>query len=421
MPASSEPANFVEGFRVAEAKWTGMSGIQSMLSAESGNGRVTIGRNPLPELRTLSDQRNLTCPACGAFVVLKAGRMVAPHFAHLPGAVCSHPDSEPETPAHQSGKALLAEWLSAAIPNARVTLEAVIPETGQRADLLIEADNRRVALELQCAEITAREWLRRHRLYRSAEIQDLWLLGVCRLTRKHGGILSGDLESALTRYGAPLLFLDTEGEFAEPGSVVRFRPSKSQRSRQIPGRFSARPLFELAFPWRLLDWPLNAPIPAVSLRRPVGHIRPIGPINSNGNSKLSRWLESQYNVQPDALPSLFGIRLAGEEVFACSAALWQAAIYYRFIEGQAGSSWWMSDVETWVHRYLPLAFENRGLLLRALYSYQGILSAADLLSIPEDNGPVRVKADFSTLGRIPDAVATERLAAYCRAALWERK
>ncbi len=398
-----------------------MGGIQSMLSAKSGYGRVSIGRNPLPELRTLSDKRDLTCPACGDLVVLKAGRMVAPHFAHLPGALCSHPDSEPETPAHRAGKSLLAEWLTAAIPHARVTMEAAIPETGQRADVLIEADNHRIALEIQCAEILVRDWLRRHRLYRGAEIQDLWLLGICRLNRKDGGLLAGELESALMRYGAPILFLDTEGVLAAPGSVVRFRPSKAPRGRQIPGRFSARPLFELSFPWTLLDWPLHARNSAASQPRPTRPTSPTSPTSQTRDLKLTPRLESQYSVRPESLPPFFGICVAGEEVFACSASLWQAAIYYRFIEAQVGSSWWMSDVETWVRRYLPLAFENRGMLRRALYSFQGILAAAGLLSIQEGNGSPRVKADFPTLGQSPDPRSTERLAAYRRAALWERK
>ena len=142
-------------------------------------------------------------------------------------------------------------------------------------------------------------------------------------------------------------------------------------------------------------------------------------MNFAGETRLARWLESRCGVKPDSLPPLFGIHVAGEEVFACSTALWQAAIYYRFIDDRVGSCWWMGDVETWARRYLPLALDNRGLLRRALYSYQGILSAAGLLSIPEDNGVPTVKADFSTLGQVPDPVAVVRLAAYRRAALWD--
>src|SRR5919201_2611983 len=115
-----------------------MRAIQSMLSADAGGSRVAIGRDPLAELRRLSDGRRLTCPTCGALVVLKAGTVIAPHFAHLPGSVCSHPDAEPESDAHRAGKALLAGWLAACFPEAVITLEAAIPETGQRTDLLLE-------------------------------------------------------------------------------------------------------------------------------------------------------------------------------------------------------------------------------------------------------------------------------------------
>ena len=38
---------------------------QNLLAANAGKRRVTIGLNSPEELRSLSDARTLTCPACG--------------------------------------------------------------------------------------------------------------------------------------------------------------------------------------------------------------------------------------------------------------------------------------------------------------------------------------------------------------------
>src|SRR5947208_2705158 len=124
-----------------------MSAVQTMLCALGPERRVTIGVDPRHELRRLSDARQLWCPLCRARVVLRAGVVVAAHFAHLPGAVCAHPHAEPETDEHRAGKTLLLRWIARCLPDAKATTEAVIQETGQRADVLIAIpDGRRVAI-----------------------------------------------------------------------------------------------------------------------------------------------------------------------------------------------------------------------------------------------------------------------------------
>ena len=399
-----------------------MGAIQSMLFADANGARVIIGQHSLGQIRELSDSRALRCPACGEAVVLKAGPIVAPHFAHLAGSDCSHPDSEPETVAHRAGKALLADWAGAALPNAKVTPEACIMETGQRADVLIELEGRRVALEYQCADLSGREWLRRHRLYRGAGVRDLWILGAARCRAVDGVLCAGELEIALARFGAPLLFFDCAGEIFPEGCVARFRP-RNRTGRQISGRFAVRPLQELQFPWKMLDWPLKAPLSAAPISRPPRTVRsaPGVVMESSADAGVARWLETRHHVKPDTLARVFGMPVAAQEVFACSAALWQAAVYYRFIDGQVGRSWWIGEVETWARRYLPLAFNNPALLRRALTGYQAILSAAGFLSLPVGKGSARIVADLQTLPQPPDPISVARLAAYRRSLLWEKR
>src|SRR5213075_1649572 len=133
-------------------------------------------------------------------VVLKAGHVLSAHFAHLAGGTCAHPLSEPETEMHRAGKLMLAGWIARQIPGARITVEASIEATGQRADVLVETeDSHRIAIEFQCADLTAREWRRRHRLYRSEDIRDLWFLGAHRLSIQRGWLTPADLERGMLR------------------------------------------------------------------------------------------------------------------------------------------------------------------------------------------------------------------------------
>jgi hypothetical protein len=227
----------------------------------------------------------------------------------------------------------------------------------------------------------------------------------------------------LLRAGAPLLFLDALGESLAAGTMARFRPTAGLQGRLIRGRFSCRPLATLEFPWNLLDWPEKAA--AVEGRRSA----PYQPIRSDrsrsgvteNDARLWQWLTNRFFVTESMLPAFFGASVGGEDAFACSPGLWQACIYYRFIDRRVGAAWWIGEVEVWARRFLPLAFQNGRLLRRALWSYQALLSAAGLLSLPNSKGSARVVADFQTLGRTPDLSAAQRLVEYRRTLLWERE
>jgi|SRR5579872_2677382 len=398
-----------------------MAAIQSMVSALWEGQRVVIGREPLEDLRRLSDAKRLRCPACRAQVVLRAGPVLAPHFAHLPGSVCAHPHAEPETDAHRAGKLLLARWLADRLPDAVVTVEAPLPATGQRADLLAErVDGTRIALEYQCADLPAREWRRRHRLYRQAGVHDLWLLGADRLAFGDGLLRPGELERALLRDGAPLLFLDPLGLRLPAGSVARFRSEQEQDSPALRGMLSTRLLVKLPFPLHLLDWPRGgdeSPDRAACSRpRSKAGGRPgVAEMDqATEDARLLRWLQLRHGVTEESLAGFFGVPVFGAQAFGCAPRLWQACVYYKWIHRRVGEIWWIEEVNTWARRYMPIAAPTGRLVWRALAEYQMVLSAAGLLTIPYGKGRARVQADFTTLGRIPDPQAALRVAAYRR-------
>jgi len=453
-----------------------------LLSARHGTERVTIGLDAPEVLRSLSDARALTCPGCKATVVLHAGSVRAHHFAHLAGALCTLPQTEPETEEHRAGKLLLARWLRERLPDAEVIVEAYLPETGQRADVLAILPHaksastsmsgresnarakksvgkpRRIALEYQCANLSAREWRRRHSLYQSAGIDDLWLLGGSRLIREQSSktgssttpinsirtssapsisadnfiddkrstcaLRTTDLERALLWDGAPLLFADASGATLPIGTLVRFRPDPHVQAMRPTGRLSTRPLLSLAFPYNLLDWQTAAHL------EPQSSTVPSAEQNGNGSAGaaiasdrwLWEWLAVRHRVTPDTLSPFFGLEIAGTEAFGCEARVWQAAVYYRFVHLRVGDGWWLGEVETWARAYLPITHPVRlPLLQKALGAYQDALAAAGFLSLPRgyQRGNARITADLMTLPAPPDAAETLRLMRYRRTLLRE--
>ena len=456
---------------------------QNFLSAQWGERRVTIGVDAPDELRRLSNARLLTCPGCGALVILHAGTVRTHHFAHLPGSICSAPQTEPETEEHRAGKLLLARWLRACLPHAQIVVEAHIQETNQRADILVvlpvqdasplsggsgtpgdsggylqdKTVNRfvargqtflplqqRIAIEYQCANMQAKEWRRRHHLYRSAGIQDLWILGGSRLIREINPLVSsgnppaddrittppttnkttllrtGELERALLWDGAPLLFLDAIGENMPAETLARFRPDDNAQAIRPAGRLNARPLPALPFPFALLAWP-NASHPDLNVQKQEERSKKDAEDKSRpptaSNPQLWNWLIQRHRVTPETLPGFFGLHVAQTLAFACEGRAWQAALYYRFVHGRVGDRWWLGEVETWTRAYLPLSRPLHLPRLRAaLAEYQEVLAAAGFLSLPRGYNRVHatVLEDLTTLPAPPDPEEVLRLARYRR-------
>lgn len=408
---------------------------QNLLVALHNGRRVTIGLEAPETLRALSDARLLACPGCGGTVVLHAGTVRAHHFAHLPGAVCSLPASEPETEEHRAGKLLLADWLRTALPEAEVLIEAFLPATDQRADVLVVLPDRsRVALEYQCAQLSAREWRRRHQQYRASGIQDLWLLGGSRLLatpaeetteaaegeKAHGRAVllrTAELERTLLWDGAPLLFVDSIGERMRAGTLARFRPDPEAQAHHPQGRLLTRALAQLPFPFHLLSWPdrSHPDAPALIPSKPAA--RSADASASASDFWLWQWLAQRFQVTPETLSPFFGLTLTGEEAFDCGSAVWQAAVYYRFIHRRIGDSWWLGEIEAWARAYLPLVRPVRLNRLRAaLKEYQEALAAAGMLSLPMGYGRTnaRITADLTTLPTPPDRAEVLRLVRYRR-------
>lgn len=169
------------------------------------NTPVLAEEQRLTQLLQWSRERQLYCPNCRSILHVRGGaeKRTQLHFAHQKGE-CEW-STEPESLRHTQGKRVLAEWLQTQFPQAMVSLEERLPEPNRIADIFIRhPDNRRWAVEFQCAPLDIAEWKHRHNAYQQAGIHDLWIIGVNRREKQEAfieAILGGEGE---------ILFLDPQ-------------------------------------------------------------------------------------------------------------------------------------------------------------------------------------------------------------------
>lgn len=115
------------------------------------------------------------CPQCHEQVIIRAGPKVIPHFAHLPQSSC-HLSHGGESNYHQRAKLQLFHWLQKQSFH-NVYLEKYVPRIKQRPDILIETNNRLIAVEFQSATISPQEVYKRNVGYASENNFPLWIVG----------------------------------------------------------------------------------------------------------------------------------------------------------------------------------------------------------------------------------------------------
>lgn len=135
-----------------------------MLSALDEKGRL------VSLLDEISEKQTFTCPACHSPVRLRHGQIMRPHFAHVSLKNCDF-YSENESDEHLQLKAALYQALS---QSENVTVEAVLPELHQVADVLV---NDNLVLEVQCSRLSEKRLRERTTSYHKAGFNVLWLLG----------------------------------------------------------------------------------------------------------------------------------------------------------------------------------------------------------------------------------------------------
>ena len=137
---------------------------------------LTLCKDPRSELSA----GNYICPLCEVQMFLRAGKIIAPHFAHTV-ACTSNLATHPESAAHLEAKRMLSTWLReqyAKQRGAKVELELRVPEAGRVADIMVTlASGWRIAHEIQLASITTGQLEGRSMSYAREGIDTYWWLG----------------------------------------------------------------------------------------------------------------------------------------------------------------------------------------------------------------------------------------------------
>jgi hypothetical protein len=128
-------------------------------------------------LKKWANKGIIKCPVCGKTYEYCHGLIVTPYFRHKDKEKCDYLYSEPETEEHAKGKIALFEWVKKQKEVTNAVLEAWIPETKQRPDIMFEYNGNKWVIEFQCSPI-ATEQVERHKLYVTGGIRDLWICGI---------------------------------------------------------------------------------------------------------------------------------------------------------------------------------------------------------------------------------------------------
>lgn len=149
-----------------------------MLTAKIGSNDINCydGQYSKEELKTWASKDIIKCPVCGKSYEYCHGQINTPYFRHKDKAECDYLYSEPETEEHIKGKIALYEWIKQQDGVTNAILEAWLPETKQRPDIMFEYGGDKWVIEFQCSPI-ATEQIERHRLYEVAGIKDFWICG----------------------------------------------------------------------------------------------------------------------------------------------------------------------------------------------------------------------------------------------------
>lgn len=125
------------------------------------------------------------CPECKERLLIKAGLKNTPHFAHYPKSKCT---LSGEGSYHENGKKDIYLWLKE--QGYLVELEYYLPNIKQRADIYLEINGKRIAIEYQCAPISTLEICQRTKGYQSIGVIPIWILGANKLKRNGAHSLS---------------------------------------------------------------------------------------------------------------------------------------------------------------------------------------------------------------------------------------
>lgn len=156
-----------------------------MLTAKRNDGTLlTIPEKVSSDLLSImKGAQPYFCPCCGAELMIKAGSIKIPHFAHKSNSSCAA-SSESESLYHLLAKRKLYSWLIS--HGYHADLEAYLPDIQKRADILVFDGEKKYAIEFQCSTISELSFIERTKAYQSVNITPVWILAAKNIKRVDG-------------------------------------------------------------------------------------------------------------------------------------------------------------------------------------------------------------------------------------------
>lgn len=157
--------------------------------------RVNVLNYSKEQLKRMSKNTELICPECDERLIYCHGKIKTPYFRHMMNSDCSL-ELLGETEEHRQGKLLLYRLAEKLFPKSYIDLEYKLLETNQRADVIaIHPDGNRTVFEMQCSNIPPDVWEQRCLLYKSIDIEHIWVAGA-----KLVSFIEYDEENKLNQY-----------------------------------------------------------------------------------------------------------------------------------------------------------------------------------------------------------------------------
>ncbi|WP_226037647.1 competence protein CoiA [Aquibacillus saliphilus] len=269
------------------------------------------------------------CPTCKEHVLIKAGEKVTPHFAHHPKSECPAKKGG-EGEYHERGKLNLYYWLLRQGISAQ--LEVFIGKIQQRPDILVEINNKLIAIEFQCAKISANDVRKRSTGYKNINITPIWILGGNRLIRKGSNSLSTN--------NFELLFLH-QFHNNYPPTIFFYCPSANQFSifqhivttdtKWSHGNLKFKKLNDLTF-YQLFkrENPNNQQLLSDWKLVKFNFRTRVSPHPTKLEMKWREWLYLK-NIHPSLLPSVVHLPVPSQFMMLSPPPVWQSKICIEVI------------------------------------------------------------------------------------------
>ena len=281
--------------------------------------------------RTIEKQKKIQtyfCPVCNEQVIIRAGTSKIAHFAHLPNNSCPV-SREGEGIYHEIGKLHLFQWLKK--QHIRTQLEYYIPKIKQRADLFLTIGHKQIAIEFQCATISAKEIIKRTIGYQQVNIIPIWILGGNRMKRVD--------TNTLLLSSSDYLYIHKYSKIS-PLFMYYYCPDTNQFSifqhilltgkKKTFGNLQFRRLGDIL----LTDlWKEESTVNNLMDQWLANKIRFRTIMSPHISSAEKEWRQSLYlmRLQPSLLPSIVNLPVPGQYQMRCAPWIWQSKICFELL------------------------------------------------------------------------------------------